>query len=407
MQAEGKLGDFMIRNGTAAVAAILVALAFEPTSALAQPRPQSISVGATVRGALSERDPEFGDRHYDSYRIRLGKGEAIQADMKSEAVDSYLDVIAADGDEPLKSHDDVGGGSRDARLRFVAPDAGEYILRAQGFAGGTGAYTLSVQRRVVAPQPQVLPLDAQGEAAGSFTDSSPLDDEDHPYALYSFEGKKGERIRIDMVAAEGIDPQLELSREGFTASNDDGGEGLNSRIFTILPRDGTYRLRARSLNSEAGTYSVRVERYPPAGPPQPPARLRRDAPTLGRLSFDDPSLEVGVDEEGNPTFFYRLYALPVNAGETITVDLKAESFDPVLDAGVMSPLGFAVARTNDDTEGQGTNSRLILTPTEAGTIYVRARSINADSLGEYTLSVRQGRPPAEERAEEEPEPSHH
>lgn len=398
----------MIVNRKAHMAAFLLASAFWPASAGAQTRPQSIAVGATVRGDLSESDPELGDRRYDSYRIRLGKGEAIQADMKSNALDSYLDVIAAGEDEPLKSHDDVGGGSRDARLRFVAPEAGDYILRAQGFAGGTGAYTLSVQRRVVVPPPGLIPLDAAGEASGRFTDSSPVDDEDHPYALYSFEGKKGERVRIDMVGSEGIDPQLELSLEeqGFKASNDDGGEGLNSRIFTVLPRDGTYRLRARNLNSEAGTYSLRVQRFPPGGPPEPPARLRRDAPTLGRLSFDDSGLEMAVGEDGNPTFFYRLYSLPVRAGETLTIDLKAESFDPVLDAGVMSPLGFAVARTNDDTEGQGTNSRLVLTPTEAGTIYVRARSLNAESLGEYTLSVREGRPPADE-AEEEPEPANH
>ena len=391
----------------AAVAATLLASAFWPAAAGAQQRPQSIAVGGSASGTLSESDPELGDRHYDSYRIRLGKGEAIQADMKSEALDSYLDVIAEGSDEALKSHDDVGGGSRDARLRFVAPDAGQYILRAQGFAGGTGAYTLSVKSRVVAPPPQLVPLDSAGEASGRFTDASPVDDDDHPYALYSFEGKKGERVRIDMVAAEGIDPQLELSQEGFTASNDDGGEGLNSRIFTILPRDGTYRLRARSLNSEAGLYSLRVQRFPPAGPPQPPARLRRDSPVLGRLSFDDSSLEMAVDDDGNPTFFYRLYSLPLNAGETVTIDLKAESFDPVLDAGVMSPLGFAVARTNDDTEGQGTNSRLVLTPAESGTIYVRARSLNAESLGEYTLTVRQGRPPADETPEEEPEAPHH
>ena len=397
----------MISNRQAAALSILMASACWPVAAGAQPRPQQIAVGATVSGTIAESDPELGDRHYDSYRIRLGKDDAIQVDMKSEALDSYLDVIADGSEESLKSHDDVGGGSRNARLRFVAPEAGAYILRAQGFSGGTGAYTLSVQRRVIAPPPQVLPLDAEGEAAGRFTDASPMDDDDHPYALYSFEGKKGERVRVDMVAAEGIDPQLELSQDGFTASNDDGGEGLNARIFTILPRDGAYRLRARSLNSEAGTYSLRVQRFPPAGPAQPPGRLRRDAPTLGRLSFDDAGLEMAVDDEGNPTFFYRLYALPVAAGETVTIDLKAESFDPVLDAGVMSPLGFAVARTNDDTEGQGTNSRLIITPTEGGTIYVRARSLNANCLGEYTLMVRQGRPPADEPQEERPEPAHH
>ncbi|HMJ92830.1 MAG TPA: hypothetical protein VK472_01890 [Allosphingosinicella sp.] len=383
----------MISKKVTATAAILMASVCWPSAAGAQPRPQSIAVGASVDGNISESDPELGDRHYDAYRIRLGKGEAIQADMSSEALDSYLDVIAAGSDEPLKAHDDVGGGSRDSRLRFVAPDAGEYVLRAQGFAGSTGAYKLSVKNRQVAPPPALLPLDSAGEASGRFTESSALDDEDHPFALHSFAGKKGERVRIDMVSS-GLDPQLELSLEGgdFTASNDDGGDGLDSRIFAVLPSDGTYKLRARSLNSEAGSYSLRLQRFAPAGPPQPPGRLRRDAPTMGRLSFDDPGLEMAVGDDGQPSFFYRLYALPMNAGETVTIDLKAESFDPVLDAGVMSPLGFAVAKTNDDTEGQGTNSRLVLTPTETGTIYVRAHSLNAESLGEYTLTVTGGAP---------------
>src|SRR5688572_22881994 len=184
----------MISNRQAAAVAILLVSACWPTAAGAQARPQPIRVGASVSGTLSESDPELGDRHYDSYRIRLGKDEAIQVDMKSEALDSYLDVIADGSDEALKSHDDVGGGSRDARLRFVAPDSGEYIVRAQGFSGGTGAYTLSVQSRQIAPPPQVLPLDSAGEAAGRFTDTSPLDDEDHPYGLFSFDGKKGERV---------------------------------------------------------------------------------------------------------------------------------------------------------------------------------------------------------------------
>jgi hypothetical protein len=111
---------------------------------------------------------------------------------------------------------------------------------------------------------------------------------------------------------------------------------------------------------------------------------------------------MAVDDSGNATYFYRLYTLPMKAGETVTIDLKAESFDPVLDAGVLSPLGFALARTNDDSEG--TNSRLVLTPTESGTIYLRARSLNAESLGEYTLIVTEGAPPP---AAEEPAPSHH
>jgi hypothetical protein len=251
----------MISIKQGAAVALLLASACWPAAAGAQVRPQPIAVGASVSGTLAESDPELGDRHYDSYRIRLGKGDAIQVDMKSEALDSFLDVIAEGGDDALKSHDDIGGGSRDARLRFVAPDAGQYILRAQGFSGGTGAYTLSVQRRQIAPPPQVLPLDSAGEAAGRFTDASPIDDDDHPYALYSFDGKKGERVRIDMVAADGIDPQLELSLEeqGFKAANDDGGEGLNSRINLRITGEGVYRVICTSFGGGTGAFTLKVQ----------------------------------------------------------------------------------------------------------------------------------------------------
>jgi hypothetical protein len=116
--------------------------------------------------------------------------------------------------------------------------------------------------------------------------------------------------------------------------------------------------------------------------------LGRGAPASGRLSFEDRGLLMGTDDSGAISSFYRLYALPMRAGETVTVDLVSADFDPVLDAGVLSPLGFAVARTNDDAEG--TNSRLVLGPTESGTIYLRARSLNADSMGDFTLTVTPG-----------------
>jgi hypothetical protein len=366
--------------------------------------------GPAISGNLSGSAPKNEDRHYDSYRLRLRQGDTVQVDMKSEAFDSYLDVTAPGAGEPLESHDDIGGGSRDARLRFTAPAAGDYLIRAQGYQGGTGAYTLAAKRRVVAPPPRVIAMAAGEDVAGKFSDQSPVDDNDRPYALYAFDGRKGERVRIDMVGSD-IDPALDLTLEdspgspAFSASNDDGGEGLNSRIFAILPESGRYRIKARNINEASGSYALRLQVYPPAGPPRPPRALRREAPTLGRLAFDEPGTEMGLDDAGAPTFFYRLYTLPMRAGETLTVDLKAESFDPVLDAGIMSPLGFAVARSNDDSDG--TNARLVLSPTESGTITLRARSLNADSMGEYTLTVTEGAPPPSADEPEEPPAPHH
>ena len=107
---------------------------------------------------------------------------------------------------------------------------------------------------------------------------------------------------------------------------------------------GRYTVQARSLGDEAGDYTLKLTEYGPAGPPPAPVALSRGDPVQGRLSFEDVGLQAGTDDSGAITYFYRLYALPMRAGETVTVDMKASDFDPVLDAGVMSPLGFAVGQ---------------------------------------------------------------
>jgi hypothetical protein len=394
-------------NSGATFVAVLLAAASATALAAAPAAAQQALIldGPPISGELETSDPQSDDRHYDSYRVRLREGESVQIDMASEALDSVLEILPPGGtDEPLKSHDDIGGGSRDARLRFTAPAAGDYFVRALGFQGGTGAYTLSAKRRILAAPPAVVALQSGADVSGRFNERSAVDEEDRPYALYEFDGRKGERVRIDMVSTT-LDSKLDLSHGAFSVSNDDGGEGLNSRIFAILPETGRYRLKARSINEQSGTYALALQVHPPAGPPAPPRTLRREAPNIGRLSFDDPNMELALDDKGEPTYFYRLYALPMRAGETVTIDLKAESFDPVLDAGVMSPLGFAVARSNDDTDG--TNARLVLSPTGDGTVYIRARSLNAESMGDYILTVTDGAPPPAGAEAEAEDPHEH
>jgi hypothetical protein len=357
------------------------------------PEPQALSPGATVNGSLQPTDGSRAGRYYDSYRLRLDKGESVQIDMASSAFDSFLDVTApGESDETLRENDDGIADSLNARLRFTAPEAGDYLVRAQGLEQGTGAYTLAVTRRIVAPPPAPIRLSAGNDVTGRFDENSPELDDGKPYALYTFEGRAGARLRIDMLS-EGLDPAVKLTRDGggeaFSAEDDDGGDGLNARLFTVLPASGRYTITARNVNDKSGTYSLKLQQFqPPPGPPPPPRALRREAPILDRLAFDDAELRLGTDDKGAVSYFYKLYTLPVAAGETVTVDFKSEAFDPVLDAGVMSFLGFAVAKSNDDTEG--TNARLVLTPTQSGTVYLRARSLNAGAMGDYTLSVTTG-----------------
>jgi len=351
----------------------------------------AIALGQTVRGSLADSDLPNGARRMDCYRLRLRAGESFQADMTSDAFDSTLEVLAPGGaGEALKRNDDVGGGSLNSRLRFTAAQAGDYLLRAQSFDDNKGDYSLAVVRRTPAPPPVPVPLTEGRDLAGSFKENGPENEDDHPYALYAIEGRAGQRVRIDIVG-EGFDPVVTLTREGgtgsrpFSASNDDGGDELNARLWAVLPETGRYRLEARSLDKKLGSYRLTLKTYAPMGPPPPPAALRAGTPVEAALSFDDTDLMTGENDDGSLSYFYRLYTLDLVAGQAVALDLKSSDFDPVLDVGVMSPLGFASAVTNDDSEG--TDARLVLRPTQSGQVVIRARSINADAMGRYTLSV--------------------
>jgi hypothetical protein len=383
----------LLLAGCGAAAALAWPAAASAQQATCPARPTAVAIGGAVSGDLAATDGHRDDRLTDCYRLPLKEGDSVQIDLVASQFDPFLDVFApGGGDSPLKENDDAPGGGHNARLNFRAAAAGDYLLRAQGLSGGTGSYVLSVTRREIAPPPPSLPLAAGREIQGHLDDKSPKTDDGHPYSLYGFQGQAGSRIRIDMTS-ETLDSVVELKREDggdFSATNDDGGEGRNSRLWVVLPASGRYTVQARSLGDEAGDYVLKLTEYGPAGPPPAPTELRRGGPIQGRLSFEDSGLQAGTDESGAITYFYRIYALPMRAGETVTVDLKASDFDPVLDAGVMSPLGFASARTNDDSDG--TNARLVLTPTESGTIYLRARSLNAEKLGDFTLTATPGAP---------------
>jgi uncharacterized repeat protein (TIGR01451 family) len=85
---------------------------------------------------------------------------------------------------------------------------------------------------------------------------SPAGDVDH----YYYFGTAGQRLTLRMNRTSGsMDPYLELlSPSGFrVAFNDNGGGGVNALINGyLLPQNGLYQIRARSVNNFTGNYSI-------------------------------------------------------------------------------------------------------------------------------------------------------
>ncbi len=369
----------------AAVAASGAALQGQPPAAV-----RDLRIGEAVEGELQPGEPS--QRRYDDYRLTLGDGEAVQIDLESGVFDAYLELLRPGENEPIDSNDD-NGESLNSRLIFTATRGGPYIVRAGRLYSGAGRYRLAVTRIASAPPPVRL-VPGQG-ARGAFDGNSPIvpgaDRGRYRYALYDFEAAPGDRVRIDMMSSA-LDSRLELlGPNGAVIASEDrgGGNPRDARLLAVIGTPGPHLVRASAAGSEPGDFTIELRRGP-AVAPGPARSLAPGAAVTEGFDFDAPG--ESIDERPNQlSYFYRDYVLQVRPGETLTLDLESRDFDPYLEVGVMSPLGFAAARRDDDS-GDGLNARLVLRPAGEGPVQVRARTLRPGT-GCYTLRVTRGEPP--------------
>ena len=129
-----------MRRHTILAAASCLALLLAAGPALAQSG-EPLAVGATVEGVIEDGDQtQVEDSYrYDDYAVTARAGQRFEAILRSGAFDAYLEVFPADGTAAALASDDDGlGEGTDSRLRFTAPEAGTYILRARPLSGLEG-----------------------------------------------------------------------------------------------------------------------------------------------------------------------------------------------------------------------------------------------------------------------------
>jgi plastocyanin len=374
----------ILRTRAAALAATMLTLALP--AAAQQPTP--LRLGQTVNGELAEGEPTANERgRVDVYRYEGRAGQRLLVTMSSGAFDSYLSIgRPVLGITDFFKSDDDGGDEMNARMRVTLPASGTYYIVAQAFApDGMGAYTLSLDT-LPTPRPasrQAVTLGRPVNGSLSDTDAQ-LEDEETYYDLYTFRGRAGQRLVVEL-RSEDYDAKLEVGRMengelNVLESNDDGGGdlGTNSRIRMTLEEDGEYVIRATSLNEATGDYVLDV-RERPAAPAPRTVTVTRGQTVQGELAETDPELEDGS--------YYDLYAIRARAGETLTLIMRAEGFDTYLAVGRMVDGEFEVLESADDGDGEGTNSRLEITFEADGEYVIRANSLSAAQTGEYTLLV--------------------
>lgn len=207
------------------------------------------------------------------------------------------------------------------------------------------------------------------------------------FHLYRFDARAGERFGLDLMS-EDFDTYLVVGdRSGGIFNpldqNDDGGEGLDSRLRFVAPHDGTYWVLAQALSDDGlGAYTIELSRLP-APRPAVPTAIAVGGSAFGELTDDDALQE---DES-----FYDLYTFQGVAGQRYAIALSSPGFDTYLHVGTGTGADFDELERNDDADG--TDSRIVFTPDRSGTYSIQASSYGPGETGDYSISIRELAPP--------------
>lgn len=195
---------------------VLVALLVALVSVTTAQEP--LEIGSTVEGSL--------ENNMGVYTFSARAQELFLFTLSSDDFDPFLQVESADGDV-LASDDDSGEGYN-ARVTFLAPEAGEYSVVVRGFGGNaTGAYLLTSSNEAIQlgfDEPQEVELP------------------ENDVVLAYFIAEAGEVVTVRATAGDGVDTNLILNApDGSQVASNEDYEGLNPVIDSaILQQTGLH-----------------------------------------------------------------------------------------------------------------------------------------------------------------------
>ena len=281
----------------------------------------SVTVGGSTTGNV-----ETGhDRDWFAVELVAGRTYVIDLEGSPTAAgtlsDTYLWGIHDSGGNLITgtTNDDDGLGYN-SRLSFEAAESGTHYIAAGAYGTNTGSYTVGVTDVTPPPDDFGDTAATAGEIAvgGSVTGEI---GEARDFDWFALDVVAGRTYVIDLEgsgtdAGTLVNPVLrglfgaDGDRLQGTTPNNDGGEGLNSRMTWTAPETGTVYVVARGAGSSTGTYTLRVADTDPA-----------TAPTATVVT--DPAPAPEAPAFGRPDY---AFALPENVdGSTSRVSLGTVS----------------------------------------------------------------------------------
>ncbi|HYD11510.1 MAG TPA: PPC domain-containing protein [Allosphingosinicella sp.] len=366
---------------TASVAAMAFTLMAAPASAqvAASPSTQQAWAGS---GELTDSDSTGAENHrYDDHILQLEAGSRYRISVDSSAFDPVARLYRQGSTNAVAENDD--GDGLNPRITYTPTESGAYTLRVLAFsAEGRGAYTAGVAPLPPLAPGAAVPWSARGRIDN---DDSSTGADGYRYDEHMLRLEAGRRY-ILRVEASDFDPIARLYAAGedtVLAENDDGGDGLNSRISFVPETTGDYALRVAPLaNDGRGSYRASAEVAPPL--PAPLTMFQRMSATVWR---DYEGALTNGDGDGQDGTKVDDYLVRFEAGQERFIALEAADFDAVVQVLRVDGRERGEPLASNDDGGNSLNSLLRFRAETEGDYIVRVTSLGAGGRGTYRLRV--------------------
>ena len=351
-----------------------------------------------VDGSATGDIERGNDRDWFAVTLKAGKTYRIDLEPTPTGSSALSDpllygVYDEDGDLIVGTTNDDGDGTgRSSQLFFMATADAIYYVAAASYETERGTYTVSVTNVTNIDDDFEAGIGTSGEVDVDGSVRGEIESQgDRDW--FAVDLMAGATYQIDLKGlstGDGslLDPYLagvynsggnRIYDMGQAITDDDGGEGANSRVEFTPTANGTYYVSAGGYGSNTGAYTLSVTEEVPV---DDHSATRQ---TTGAVDVDG-SVTGEIETIDDADWF----KVELDADTTYRIDLKGSQTghgtltDPLLH-GVYNAAGVRIGDTRNDDGGRGFNSRVEFTPTANGTYYVSAGGLG--STGTYTLSV--------------------
>ncbi|MEZ5994252.1 MAG: PPC domain-containing protein [Hyphomonadaceae bacterium] len=335
-------------------------------------------------GRISSGNVEYeGDVDWYRFAARAGYRYHVTLSGAGEGglADPVLRVLDRDGNE-LAGNDD-SDGTLNSALDFISQSNRDVFIEARAYSDGyTGAYNLGITAERMPSDDAAASTSTRGRITVGQTVNSSLDfPSDQDWYRVRLEAGQSYRFTLRGAGTDALgDPLLRLygANGQELATDDDGGDGLNSYLEFTAPEAGNYFVAASAFGDAAtGGYALAAL----------PGDIPADASTDASLSADGDYRE-GVLSPASDRDWYRI---DLTEGQAFRLSMESASSGDALGDPYMvlyGPDGAEIAR--DDDGGEGLNAWLEYQAAASGAYFVEARGFSEQAEGRYVLTLTPG-----------------